>query len=69
MSSKLRCGDVNWSQATKAAAKVMDAGSTVEMNVWCSEAEKKALVAAFESAGFKDVRTAGDSVGRCFMQF
>jgi hypothetical protein len=63
MSSKLRYGDVNWDQATRAAAKVMRPGGKVEMNIWCYEAEKKALEAAFKAAGFKNVTTVGDSVG------
>jgi hypothetical protein len=63
VSSKLRYGDVNWDQATKAAAKVMRRGGKVEMNVWCYSNEKDSLVAAFVAAGFKNVRTEGDAVG------
>ncbi len=63
VSSKLRYVDVNWREATRAAAKVMRPGGKVEMNIWCSsEAEKNALVAAFESAGFKDVTTKNQGV-------
>lgn len=63
-SHRLRYVDVkNWIQATKAAAKAMRSGGKVEMNIWCYETEKKVLVAAFESAGFKDVKTAYDGVG------
>ncbi len=63
MSSKLRYRDVNWDRATRAAAKVMRPGGKLEMNIWCSEAEKKALEVAFKTAGFRNVITVGDSVG------
>ena len=63
MSSKLRYVDVDWERATQAAARVMQAGGQVEMNVWCQPAEQAAMVAAFVCAGFKNVVARGVGVG------
>jgi hypothetical protein len=63
-SSKLRFVDVDWPRGTWAAANVMPAGGRVSMNIWVSgAAEREALKAAFEQAGFKDVELLGDGVG------
>lgn len=57
ISSKLRFVDVNWTQGTNAAAKVMAPGGKVSMNVWCqSGAEEAVLRDAFTRAGFRNVR-------------
>ncbi len=57
-SIRLRYMDVDWPTATKAAAKVMPKGGKVQMNVWTrNQQEVDALKAAFERAGFKNVRT------------
>jgi hypothetical protein len=63
MSSRLRFADVNWSQATQAAAKVMRPGAKVEMNVWCQAREAAIVKEAFERAGFKSVTVTGDGAG------
>ena len=63
MSSKLRFGDVNWTQATQASAKVMPPGAKVEMNVWFGQGEAAVVKAAFERAGFKNVTVTGSDVG------
>jgi hypothetical protein len=56
-SQRLRYGDVNWTKATQAAAKVMPPGGKVEMNIWTdSRQDMDALKSAFEKAGFKNVR-------------
>jgi len=63
-SQRLRYGDVDWPTATRAAAKVMPPGGKVSMNVWTqSKAEVDALKAAFERAGFKDIRIWGSAPG------
>src|SRR5688500_2533626 len=51
MSSRLRFGDVNWAQATQAAAKVMRTGGKVEMNIWCQPSEAALIMASFRQAG------------------
>jgi hypothetical protein len=63
-SNKLRYWDVDWQRATQAAARVMPSGGKVSMNVWTqSQQEVDALKAAFQAAGFKDVRIWGASPG------
>ena len=63
ISNRVRYWDINWQQGTQAAAKVMPRGGKVSMNVWTqTEAEKQALKAAFESAGFK-VEVSGELTG------
>jgi hypothetical protein len=64
ISSRLRYIDVDWPNATRAAAKVMAPGGRVEMNIWCQgEVEQRALKAAFEAAKFKNVRVVGSGPG------
>ena len=60
ISNKLRFVDVNWDQASRAAARVMRPGGKVSMNVWCDASQRAALKAAFERAGFKNVTLLGD---------
>jgi hypothetical protein len=56
-SQRLRYSDVNWTRATRAAAKVMPPGGKVQMNIWTrTQADMDALKTAFERAGFKNVR-------------
>jgi len=60
ISNRLRYGDVDWQLGTQAAAKVMPSGGKVSMNVWTqSKQEVDALKAAFQKAGFKDVKVVG----------
>jgi hypothetical protein len=63
MSSRLRFGDVNWTQAAQAAAKVMRPGAQVEMSIWCRGGEAAVVKAAFERAGFRNVTVTGNGVG------
>jgi hypothetical protein len=63
-SQRLRYGDVDWPRSTQAAANVMPPGGKVSMNVWTqSQQEVNALRAAFERAGFRNVRIWGSSPG------
>ena len=56
-SSRLRYGDVDWTRGTRAAANVMPPGGKVQMNIWTgNQKDMDALKAAFERAGFKNVR-------------
>jgi len=64
ISSRLRYGDVNWQQGTRAAAGAMKPGGKVAMNIWCQgAAEQRALKTHFEAAGFKNVKIMGDGTG------
>jgi hypothetical protein len=64
ISNRLRFVDIrNWDAAARAAAQVMSSGGEVSMNVWCQGSERALLKAAFERAGFKNVRVVGDGVG------
>jgi len=57
-SIKLRYQDVNWTLATRAAAKVMPKGGKVYMNIWTQTKQQfDALVSAFEKAGFQVNKT------------
>jgi hypothetical protein len=56
-SNRLRYGDVDWTRGTRAAANVMPPGGKVRMNIWTeNQKDMDALKAAFERAGFKNVR-------------
>jgi hypothetical protein len=64
MSSRLPFEAVKWDEATRAAANVMKPGGKVRMNVWCRDDQAMAtLKAAFERAGFKNVKITGRGAG------
>lgn len=69
MSSRLRFVDVDWTQATLAAAKVMQAGGKVEMNIWCQPQQALIVKKAFEHAGFRNVTIRGEGTGTMFFAF
>jgi hypothetical protein len=59
-SSKVVASDINWPGFAKGAYKVMKPGAVVDMNVWTFSAAEQAMIrAAFEQAGFKDVKVSG----------
>jgi hypothetical protein len=59
-SQRVRYGDVDWQRGTQAAANVMPSGAKVQMNIWTWDQQQvTALKAAFQRAGFKNVRVWG----------
>lgn len=61
ISRKLPSTTVNWEQAAQGSYKVLKPGGKVALNVWQHGTEDSAAIkAAFEKAGFKDVKVAGE---------
>ncbi len=69
MSSRLRFVDVDWTAATQAAAKVMQVGGKVEMNIWCQGFQAQIVKKAFERAGFRNVTISGKGTGTMIFAF